>query len=61
MDVAEVIYATYQRLHALGPKRIAEALRTVLVNRLGLSEAHVMAALESDARRFAQQHEVRDR
>ena len=50
MRVAETLYATCGRMHAIGPKRLAAAIGEVLVGEAGVSAAEAHAALERDAR-----------
>ena len=53
MRVAETLFATCGRMHAIGPKRLAAALFEVLVGEAGVSAAEARAALERDAREAA--------
>lgn len=50
--VAESVHARCGRMHDISPKRLAEALMTVLVAECGIDENTARASLERDAREF---------
>ena len=53
LKVASFVYGRVGRMHAISPKRLAEAVFEVLVNTSGVSEGEAKAALERDARESA--------